>query len=56
MKQALYNDFKKAREERKTTERWWFKCRAKQLLKDLYPDESKVSDQWSFTFTNCFEI
>ena len=57
MEQALYNDFKKAREEMKTIKRWWFKCRAKQLVKELSPDESfKAFDQWFFRFTNCFEI
>ena len=57
MEQALYNDYKKARDEGNTIKRWWFNCRAKQLLKETYPDENiKATDQWFSKFTNCFEI
>ena len=57
MEQALYNDYKKARDEGKTIKRWWFNCRAKQLLKEIYPDENiKATDQWFSRFTNRFEI
>ena len=57
MEQALYDDYKKARDEGKTIKRWWFNCRAKQLVKELYQDENfKASDQWFSRFTNRFEI
>ena len=57
MEQALYDDFKKARDEGKTIKRWWFNCRENQLIKELYPDENfKASDQWFSRFTNRFEI
>ena len=57
MEQALYNDYKTAQDEGKTNNRWWFDCRAKQLVKEFYPDESfKASDQWFSRFTNRFEV
>ena len=36
MIQALYDDYKKTRDYGKTIERWWFNCRAKQLVKELF--------------------
>ena len=45
MEQALYDDYKKARDEGKTIKRSRFNYTAKQLVKGLYPDENiKASD------------
>ena len=57
MKQALYDDYKQALDETKLTKPWWFNCRAKQVIKELYPDKSsEASDQRFSRFANCFEI
>ena len=51
MEQTLHDDYKKARDEGKKS------CRAKQLVEELYPDESfKASGQWFLRFTIHFEI
>ena len=57
IEQAFSDYYKKARDEWKTIKRWWFNCRAKQLVKELYPNENyKASDQWFLRFTNRFEF
>ena len=57
MEQALHNCYEKAWGQGKTIKRWWFNCGAKQLVKEIYPDENlKASDQWFSRFTNRFKI
>ena len=57
MEQAFYDDYKKSRDKGKPIKYWWFNCRAKQLVKEFYPDENfKASDQWFSGFTNRLEI
>ena len=57
MEDALYAEYKEAREKGKFLKRWWFNTRAKQLLKDHYPGkELKCSDQWFMRFCRRYGV
>ena len=57
MEDALYAEYKEARAKGKFLKIWWFNTRAKQLLKDHYPDkEPKCSDQWFMRFCRRYGV
>ena len=40
MENELYNKFLYTRKERKRVKRWWFNSKARELVKEKYPDEA----------------
>ena len=57
MEDALYAEYKEARAKETFLKRWWFKTRAKQLLKNHYPGkEFKCSDQWFMRFCRRYGV